>query len=42
LQLRSSEWIEDLKEVLFTVSKAEQYLVEARNGLAINGEALFA
>lgn len=41
LQLRQSEWVDDLKEVLFTVGKAEQLLVHTRNSLNIDAAAIF-
>ena len=40
-QLRSSEWIDDLKEVFYTITKAEEYLVNARNTSSINAEFIF-
>ena len=40
-QLRSSEWIDDLKEVFYTITKAEEYLVNARNTSAIDPAFIF-
>jgi Ca2+-binding EF-hand superfamily protein len=40
-QLRSSEWIDDLKEVFYTITKAEEYLVNARNTSAIDATFIF-
>ena len=41
MQLRSSEWLDDLKEVFFTITKAEQYLIGARNNVAIDSAFIF-
>ena len=41
-QYRTEEWLDDLKEVLYTISVTEQYLIDVRNGFNINGESLFA
>ena len=40
-QFKTEEWIDDLKEVLFTISVSESYLIDVRNGFALNGEELF-
>ena len=39
--MRSSEWLDDLKEVFFTITKAEQYLIGARNNVAIDSAFIF-
>jgi|LauGreDrversion4_2_1035121.scaffolds.fasta_scaffold384132_2 Ca2+-binding EF-hand superfamily protein len=38
----TEEWLDDLKEVLFAISRTEEYLIEMRNAYNINGESLFA
>ncbi len=40
-QLRSDEWVDDLKEVFFTIFKAEEYLIDARNGSFLDPEFIF-
>ena len=41
-QLRNAEWIDDLKEVFYTASRAQEFLQEVRANLAIDGAYLFS
>ena len=39
--MATNEWVEDLKEVLLTNSKAEEILIDIRRALNIDGDVIY-